>query len=146
MLRVDPWNTQEFPCFHRIHALRMTRELKPFLCCFCTFLDDFLHHSAKEIVRWLSTKLVRFNGCKMLNQKLPGEDARSEQMLGGFIFLVAERTMIRMWKSPFFCKLSAVQQRLRIASHTKVLHLLGAQAFHNLFHGSNCTAPTKKAL
>ena len=57
MLGADSSNTPAFLCFQRIHAPRMTKELKPFLCCLGVFLQDFFHQSAKEV-----TRLVRFNG------------------------------------------------------------------------------------
>jgi len=68
MLGVAPSKTQAFRCFQRVHAPRMTRELKPFLCCLGIFLHDFFHHSAKEAHLRFGTSAVKFSGCRMLNQ------------------------------------------------------------------------------
>ena len=45
---------------------------------------------------------------------------------------------------PLFCKRSAVQQRFRIASHTKVLHFPGAHDFHTFSQNSTCAWRNKK--
>ena len=48
-LGAAPSKMQLFRCFHKIHAPSITRVLKPFLCCFGTFLQDFFHQSANAI-------------------------------------------------------------------------------------------------
>ena len=64
----------------------------------------------------------QIQGLQDAEPELPGEHTRIEDMLGSFIFLVAEGNDLDV-EVLFFCKRSAVvQQRLRIASQTKVLH------------------------
>jgi len=120
---------QELRCFQKIHAPSMTSELKPSLACFCTFFKDFLHQAAKEIVPRVGYQTREVQRLHDVEPELPGEDTRSENMLNVFVFLVAEGAMSRMWQASFFRR-SAVQQRFRIASQIKILHLLGAHDFH----------------
>ena len=83
-------------------------------------------------------------GIQNAEPELPGKHTRSEYVLGCLIFLVAEGAVVWGW-SPLR-KWSAVQQRLWMTSQTKILHLLGVQAFHKRFHDSKWIAPIKKAL
>jgi len=132
ILGAKPSNTQEFLCFQRIHAPSMTRELKPFRCSFGTFLQDFFHHSAKEIVRRVGTKADKFKGCRMLNQNCC-VNTQEVRMCWAVSSSWSQRGQCAGCGSPLFCRQSAVQQRLRIASQTKILHFLGTQVFHNHF-------------
>ena len=128
-LGADPSKTQAFQCFQRIHAPRMIRELKPFLCCLGIFLQDFFHQSANEMLCRLDTKLARPRGCKMLNQNCL---ANTHEVRRCWIVSSSwsQSGQWAGWGNPlFFCNLSAVQQQFWIASQIKILHLLGAQDF-----------------
>ena len=128
-----------------VQAPRITGELNPFRSCFCTLFQDFLHQSANEPAAHPGTKQDRFSGWRMLNQNCRAKTHVVSRSWTVSSYWSHSRQRAG-WGSPLFCKRSAVQHRLRMASQMKVLHLLGAQDFQSRFHGSKLTDPAKKAL
>jgi hypothetical protein len=71
----------------------MTCELNPFLEFLFNIFQDFLHQSAKDVVRWVGTRLAMFRGWRILNQNSWGNTG-SEDVLNVFILLITKGTMI----------------------------------------------------
>jgi len=67
-LGADPLKMQLLRCFQRIHAPRITKVLKPFLCCLGTLHQDLIHQTANEVDLRLGTKEPRFSDCRIWNQ------------------------------------------------------------------------------
>jgi len=75
----------------------------------------------------VGAKVDRFKGCKMLNQNCQA-NTQEVRMCWAVSSSWSQRGQCAGCTSPIFWRRSAVQQRLRIACHMKILNLLGDQA------------------
>jgi hypothetical protein len=67
--------------------------IKPLPRILFNIFQDFLHQSAKDVVRWVGTRLAMFRGWRILNKNSWGNTG-SEDVLNVFILLITKGTMI----------------------------------------------------
>ena len=126
-----------FWCFYISHAIRMMRELRPFLISFGKFLL-LGTTNLKNYWCWPEAPLGWIPTSEEPRSKHGGHKHMTQGGVG-WILQLDHNGQTAGWGRPRLARRSAVQHRFFTASQMKILHRRGAQVFQILFQGTERT-------
>jgi len=138
---VTPTNTHRFLCFHRVHARRIIRELRPFCATFGALRSPratvFEKNHRVDLVPLLAGRT-----CLGQRTKLGGRRHKLKRGCSISSSLWSHSGQQGWYGKPWRANLSAVQH---LSNHRKNLQRSGAQDIHTVsLQGSKDVEPTKK--
>jgi len=126
---VTPTNTRRFLCFHRVHARRIIRELRPFCATFGALRVASCHHLGKESSCGPGAIACRPNLPRAANQTWREKTQVERRCSMPSSSLWSHSGQQGWYGKPWRANLSTVQH---LSNHRKNLQRSGAQDIHTV--------------